>query len=76
MKDLQYLATGMNDSEPDVFSYSFAGKNGKFILPGSTATIRVSKLYILNQNPRFAHRRRSNNVIHSGARKNSQITDL
>jgi len=32
----QYLkesATGVSDTEPDIFSYSFAGRSGKFILP-------------------------------------------
>lgn len=30
---LKYAATGVTDTEPDLFSYSFGGRSGKFILP-------------------------------------------
>lgn len=30
---LQYAASGVTDTEPDVFSYSFGGRRGKFMLP-------------------------------------------
>lgn len=36
---LQYAATRVNDTEPDIFSYSFLGKAGKFILPNGSAPL-------------------------------------
>ena len=46
---LQYAATGVTDTEPDIFSYSFPGKNGKFIVPyGSTPLLFPYAPVVLN----------------------------
>lgn len=36
---LQYAARGVSDTEPDIFSYSFTGKRGKFILNANSPTV-------------------------------------
>lgn len=48
---LQYAATGVTDTEPDIFSYSFPGKNGKFILPGSTASPNTTMPFLFPYAP-------------------------
>ena len=46
---VNYLNTGMKDTEPDIFSYSFLGSSGQFILnkkASSAAPITITKLTV------------------------------
>ncbi len=48
---LQYAVNNVSDTEPDLFSYSFPGKSGKFILPGSPTTPNPIAPYLIPYAP-------------------------